>query len=373
MKKTARILSLVLTVCLMTGGIACAESLTFSGIVVPAETIQIKAPIGGNLDRVFVKAGDRVAAGTTLATLEINRVYAAADGTVTAVYGQPGDDAESVTTQYGACIYMEGDLLYSISGSTSSAYSAAENKIIHSGETVYLRGRSDAKHTGTGIVTSVSGSSYTVNVTGGSEAFSVSESVDIFRDPAFTAVSRIGRGSISRVDPTAVTSTGTIVSYAVRPGDRVKRGALLMETATGVYDNLNVTGTEIRADRDLVIAEVSVAAGTAVNKGDIVLTAYPADRALAEVTVNECDLMYIQPGDRVSVELVWNQDSEVRYDGTVTAVSYIGEIGEESTTYKAYAEFVPDAGTRFNMTAEIAVRDEEAPIDEDTDNLSAEE
>lgn len=357
MKKMTRIFALVMALC-MAAGATSAESLSFTGTVVPAETLRITAPIGGTLDRINVKAGEKVSKGTVLATLETNKVYAGADGTVTAVYGLPGDDAESIGTQYGACIYMEGTLMYTISASTGNAYNAAENKIIHSGETVYLRGRSNIKNTGKGIVTTVSGTSYTVNVTEGNDVFTVSESLDIFRDPAYTAVSRIGRGSITRVDPTAVTTTGTIVSYAVKPGDQVKRGDLLMETADGVYDNLKVTGTEIKAECDLVIAEVTLTAGSAATKDDTIMTAYPVDRALAEVTVNECDLMYIRPGDKVTVELIWNQDNEVKYDGTVVSVSYVGEIGEESTTYKAYVEFIPDEGTRFNMTADVAAADE---------------
>lgn len=363
MKKASRLFAILLILC-VTASAACAESLTFSGIVVPAETVRITAPIGGTLNNISVKSGDRVSAGTTLVTLETTKVYAAADGTVTAVYGQPGDDAESVGTQYGGCVYLEGRLLYTISGSTSNAYNAAENKIIHSGETVYLRGRSDPKHMGTGIVTTVTGNSYTVNVTEGNDVFAVSESVDIFRTPDFQATSRIGRGSIAKVDPTAVTTTGTIVSYAVKPGDQVKRGDLLMETADGTFDHLQVTGTEIKADRDLIIAEIPATAGTAVGSGETVITAYPADKAMAEVTVNECDLMYIHPGDQVTVELIWNLDTEVKYEGTVVSVSYIGEIGEESTTYKAYVDFVPDEGTRFNMTAEVAPRTEETAAEE---------
>lgn len=354
MKKLIRIAVLSLILCMLTG-MACAENISFTGTVVPAETLRITAPVSGTLGDIGVQQGEMVTAGTVIASVETGKVYAAMDGTVTAVYGQPGDDAESIGTQYGACIYMEGDLLYTVSGNTNNAYNAAANKIIHSGETVFLRGKNDTSHTGIGTVTTVSGTSYTVNVMEGNDAFSVGESLEIFRDPAYASTSRIGRGSTSRVDPTAVTTTGTIISYAVQAGDRVRRGDLLMETAEGTYDQLQVAGTDVIADRDLIIAEVTGTAGTAVSKGETVATAYPCDRMLAEVVVNECDLMYIQPGDQVTVSLVWNQDDEVKYEGTVVSISYIGEIGEENTTYKAQVEFIPDEGTRLNMTAEVTV------------------
>ena len=353
MSKKIRILALTLVLCLLAGG-ALADSLSFSGVVVQGETVQITAPIGGKLEDLSIQAGDLVKQGDTVATIGTNKVYATVDGVVTAVYGEPGDDAESVTTLYGGCVYIEGSPLYSISGSTGSAYNAAANKIIHSGEHVYLRGRSDNKHQGEGTVTVVSGTSYTVNVTGGEEMFTVNESVEIFRDPAFLASSRIGRGSIARIDPTLVTTTGSIVRYAVKAGDTVKRGDLLMETADGVYDNLKVTGNEVKAAEDLVIAEVSATEGATLAKGDVIATAYSRETALAQVAVSESDLYAIQPGDAVTVELNWNQDAGVKYEGKVVSISYLGEIGEEVTTYNALVEFVPDEGTRYNMTVLVS-------------------
>lgn len=358
MSKKIRILALVMVLCLL-AGTALADKLSFSGVVVPTKTVTITAPIGGKLETLNVKAGDLVNTGDTIGVMSTNKVYATADGVVTAVYGKPGDNAESVTTLYGGCIYIESSPLYSISGSTGSAYNAPETKLIHSGEHVYLRGRSNKKHVGEGTVTMVSGTSYTVNVTSGEELFTVGESVEVFRDVAYTTASKLGRGNIARIDPLLVTGTGSIVCYAVKAGDTVKRGDLLMETADGTYDNLKVTGSEIKAGEELVICEITATEGTTLAQGDVIATAYSRESALAEVAVNECDLSAIQPGDTVNVELNWNQDNGVKYEGKVVSVSYLGEIGEEVTTYKAYVEFVPDAGTRYNMTVFVS------PLSED--------
>lgn len=358
MSKKIRILALVMALCLL-AGTALADNLSFSGVVVPAKTVTITAPIGGKLETLNVKAGDLVNAGATIGVISTNKVYATADGVVTAVYGEPGDDAESVTTLYGGCIYIESSPLYSISGSTGSAYNAPANKLIHSGEKVYLRGRNNKKNVGEGTVTAVTGTSYTVNVTAGEELFTVGESVEIFRDAAYAAASKLGRGSIARIDPILATGTGSIVRYAVKAGDTVKRGDLLMETAEGVYDNLKVTGNEIKAGEDLVISEITATEGATLAQGDVIATAYSRETALAEVAVNECDLNAIQPGDTVTVELNWNQDDGVKYEGKVVSISYLGEIGEEVTTYNAYVEFVPDAGTRYNMTVFVSPISEE--------------
>ena len=95
------------------------------------------------------------------------------------MFGQPGDAAETVALRYGAVMYTEEACVYTISASTDNAYNAAANKFIRTGEEVYLSCYSDAKHTGTGIVTSVSGTDFTVEARSGT--FLIGESVNVFR------------------------------------------------------------------------------------------------------------------------------------------------------------------------------------------------
>ncbi len=348
MKKLA--LALLIAVCL--AGTAAADSISFSGTVQSSRTETVYAPIGGMAEEVPVRVGDTVTADTVIAKIRTTKVYAAEDGTVTAVYGQPGDDAETVAERYGAVIYMEGPYTLMVSTTTNKAYEEKENFIVHPGETVYVVSRSKNSTKGKGIVTTVDGNSYTVLLTEGS--FLMSDSVNICRSSSYSLTSSLGRGNISRVSPTAVTGTGSIVSIAVQPGDKVSRGQLLFETAEGGYDGLVMTGTEIRAGVDGVISSLSVEQGTSVTKGNMVADIYPKDAVWVSAEVTESDLKELTAGQKVKVELDWNEHLGVSYEGTVEKISALGTVGEESTTYTVYVSFKPDENTRYNMTALVS-------------------
>ena len=78
----------------------------------PAGSVLVYAPVGGVVEEMPVEAGQKVTADTVIAKIRTTRVYAPEDGTVTAVYGQPGDSAEAVAEKYGAVMYLEGMLMY---------------------------------------------------------------------------------------------------------------------------------------------------------------------------------------------------------------------------------------------------------------------
>ena len=360
MKKSCLILTMVL--CLLSAA-ALGDTISFNGTVEPAGTELIYAPLGGVVEEIPVEAGERVTADTVIAKIRTTKVYAPEDGTVTAVYGQAGDSAESVAEKYGAVMYLEGKDRYSISASTSRAYEIKENYIVHSGEKVYVVARNRTTYKGEGIITAVDGSSYTVLVTSGD--FYVGDSMDIMRDEDYNQTSRIGRGNIERISPTAVTGTGSIVSYAVKAGESVKRGQLLFETVEGVPAGLEMKGTEILAGVDGVLAELKTEKGTTVTQDSVIATIYPRDAVRVAAQVPEADLKELSVGQKVKVELDWNQDQGVSYEGTVEMISSLGTVGEESTTYPVYVRFTPDENTRYSMTAMITtLEQDEAPAAE---------
>ena len=86
---------------------ACAESISFTGQVTAKTTREVYAPIGGMVESVLVQEGERIGPDDVLATLTTTKVYAAEDGTVTGVFGQPGDATETVAERYGAVLYVE--------------------------------------------------------------------------------------------------------------------------------------------------------------------------------------------------------------------------------------------------------------------------
>ena len=85
---------------------------------------------------------------------------------------------------------------------------------------------------------------------------------------------------------------------------------------------------------------------------------YPKDAMTVTAQLPEADLGGIAVGQKVRVELDWNQDSGAVYEGTVEMISAIGtETALEDTTvtyYTVYISFTPDADTRYGMTATYA-------------------
>ena len=335
----------ILFALLLAAGAASADTLSLNGTVEAGVTVPVYAPIGGTVESVLVETGMHVAAGETLFSYRTEKIYASGDGTVAGVFAKAGDDAETVTAQYGADLYIEGTTIYSVSASISKAYNAAETTIVHTGETVYLVCRTDAKRFGPGIITAVDGSNYTVLVTEGN--FIVGDSVTLFRDSAYTEKLRIGRGNIARVNPTAVTGTGAVVSVAVKDGDAVKRGDLLMETLSGTFDGYVMTGTSVTAEEEGVIVSAAAEAGTVVNKGDIVIQLAPVSGMRVEAAVTADDRQALKAGDRVLIEL--EADESISYEGTIRYITEMPEEGTEEVTYKAVIDFTPDDNVYFGM------------------------
>ena len=133
-----KILPLMLTMTLLFASGAAAESLTLDGKVTAAYTQEVYAASTAIVQSVNITVGQVVSAGDAIGVLRTTKVYAEDHGTVTAVFGEAGDLAETLTERWGAALYMETDILYTVSATTEKAYGAVENTLLHVGETVYL-------------------------------------------------------------------------------------------------------------------------------------------------------------------------------------------------------------------------------------------
>ena len=363
-----RIVPALLSAILLLSSAALAEGITFTGTVVASETHEIYAPIGGTVKSVSVQAGEAIRAGEPIAELSTTKVYAEESGTITGVFAQPGDSAETVQQKYGAVMYIEGESVYTIAASTDNAYNSTATKFVHVGESVYLQCYSDGSHTGTGVITAVEGTDYTVRVTSGQ--FLIGETVNVYRGNTTASTKRIGRGTLNRISPTAVTGGGSIVSLAVSNGDTVQRGDLLFETLEGGFDGLYMSGAAILADADGTISQVNVQQGSNVEKNSVAAVIYPANAMRIEAQIEEANLAAIQPGDPVSIELLWNQDEEVTYEGTIAMISAIANSasndsmdGDDTVTYNVYIDFTPDANTRYGMSAVVTTQDDDGAFE----------
>jgi multidrug resistance efflux pump len=363
-----RILTALTAAAVLLSPCALADTITFNGTVAAGETYEVYAPIGGTVARVNVEAGQKVGADDVIVSLSTAKVYAEESGVVTGIFGQPGDNAETVANKYGAVMYIEGESVYSIAASTDNAYNSTATKFVHVGEDVCLSCYSDGKHTGTGVITAIEGTDYTVRVTSGE--FLVGETVNVYRGEKAISTKRIGRGKLSRTNPTAVTGTGSIVSFAVAEGDSVQRGDLLFETLDGSFNGLYMSGSDITAGVEGTISRIDAQQGSAIQKDSVVAALYPEGSMRIEAQIEEANLASIAVGDPVSIELLWNQDEDVTYEGTITMISAIADSKESSgdamnseteasdaVTYTVYVDFTPDENTRYGMSAVITTLD----------------
>ena len=326
--------------------VALADTITVDGTVVSVETVPVLSTVDGTLSRVLFTEGDHVDADQEAATLYSVGVYANQSGTVR-VMGAEGDLVEALVERYGAVVYIEPDDAYTISASTRYAYDAEENKVIHPGETVYLRCVADGKHTGVGRVTALGNGSFTVEVTGGN--LESGENVFVCRSDDYATKSRIGRGEVKHTTAVAYAGTGTGRVYRLnaRDGASVKSGDLLYQTVE------TTSSYRIASDVAGTVAAVHVVPGAVVTQGSVVADLYPDDAVRVEIAVTENDLRDLRIGTRVTIEFKDGQTA----DGVVDRISAVAQLNEDTeddtVRFSAYIRFDAGVSVRYGMSAKV--------------------
>ena len=352
---------LVILLLLSLSSAALAQHVTVNGTVVSTQTEIVSAAVGGTVQEINVLAGDEVRAGDVLATLKTTKVYALQDGVVR-LFGEVGDDAAAVAEQYGAVAYVEPAQRYTVTSSTKNAFDVEVNRIIHPGETVYLRAQENSQHTGKGQVTAVTDSSYTVEILSGS--LESGDSVLIYRDAAFQSTSRIGRDTVTLKAPVAYTGEGLIAAFSVENGAKVKKGDVLFELVEGAYIPGNDQLTQIVAPNDGIVSSVSLTKGGAVSVGGAVAEIYLNAGMRVEASVAESDLQYFQAGNAVRIEFNYLEDGEFSIPGTIEKISLIGaESGAEDSEEAWFSVLIRPESTEklaYGMHAVITTVEAEA-------------
>ena len=303
---------------------ACALGATANAAIVAPETAKITAPFAGTLLPFDLAAGDSVTAGDRLFALDTTPVYAAQSGTVAAVFAAAGDDAAGVSAHYGALAVIEPEHPLLIDADTDDAYDNDDNKYIHAGEMVYLK-HGDEK--GTGVVTSVSGKDYTVEVLTGN--FDLDDTVRCYRESAMPYDSEIGRGKVKRFADAKVSANGRIAAVHVQPGDTVKTGDLLFETV----DALSAVGAspEIAAPVTGAVTALYAASGAQVYRGQLLLEIADLTKLELSAEIDEIDLAAIRVGDVLAYTL--DAYADKTFTGTVTEIRPIGEKRQNASYF----------------------------------------
>lgn len=328
---------------------ALAEGITLEGTVVATGSTAVLAPAAGVVQDAQVLAGAHVSAGEEIAALMEMITYAEIDGIVR-VCGEAGENAETVASRYGAVVYIQPEVRYTVAASTQNAYDSLDNRIIRLGEKMYVRSVNDATRTGSGTVTAINGSSFSVEVTSGNLA--VSDSVYLYRSSGMEATARVGKGTATYAYPVAYTATGTLSRILVADGTRVTKGTPLFATveAAAAYCN------RICSPAEGTVASLSVTPGTLVEAGTLVATIYPDDALRLEILADEIDLRCIAVEQQVVLEFVNGTTAQGQVE-RISGIRYVPESTDEETDdtalFSVYVTFQADVPVSCGMTAKV--------------------
>lgn len=330
-------------------GNAHAET-QFDGTVVTSETVSVTAPYGGMVSALKLREGEWLTAGDEVAVISTTKVLATEDGTVRGIFAQPGDSAEKTV------LYLAPVSKYTISASIAKAHTAVDTKYVRIGEQVYIKCAADGSHKAVGVITSVKGSDYTVQTTGG-ELY-MEETVYLYRSQDYTSDERIGSGKVSRTNEIAVQGTGSLLKLYVEDGDEVERGQVLFETVEGSLEGMIPDGGTVTTPVTGAVALINVKVGEEVKKGDVLLTLYPQGKCQVAFSVPEASLAEVSIASPVEITFLWDEEQHIRYQGQILSISYVSEKTEdgEEAAYQAYATFEADESVRLGMSVSVSVK-----------------
>lgn len=317
-----------------------------TGKVEAKETVTVYAPFGGTVQDYTVRAGDAVAEGDVLFTLDTIKVYAPLDGTVRGIFAEEGDTAAYVQGIYGALCSIEPDNQLTVQATSSERYDSEENRYLHLGETVYIRSTSGDRK-GVGRLIQQSGETFSVEVESGT--LRLTDNVNLYRDSRYEAESRIGRGIVMRTSAVPVSGEGAVVSIAVQDGQTVARGDVLFELVSGTLDGMQPVSPEARAPQDGIVASVSAVAGQASAKNQPLASIYLMEQLQLVSSVSEEDIGRVAVGD--AVRITFDNIADTTYEGTVASISGLGTPTENYASYTVYVDFTPDDSVRLGMSA----------------------
>ena len=312
-------LLLALTLCC-----SCALGATANASIVAPKTVKITAPFSGTLLPFNLTMGDAVTAGDVLFTMDTTPVYAAADGTVSAVFAQAGDDAAGVMSRYGALAVIEPAHARYVAASTQYAYDDDDNRFLHAGETLYLKCGNEK---GTGRVISVSGSEYIVEILTGD--FDLNDTVRCYRNSGYDNDSETGRGRVQRYADTTVAAQGRIAAVHVAAGEQVKTGDLLFE----VIDAQAAPGAPLTmsAETNGAVTYLGAISGAQVYRGQLLCEIADLTALELSAQVDEIDLASVRVGDVLTYTL--DAYAGETFSGTVTQIRPIGAARQNAAYF----------------------------------------
>ena len=281
----------------------------YSVATVASRTTALVSESGGVLEELSLLPGQAVKAGEIVGSTRAERVYSAWDGVVALCHAEAGDRVD------GAVLELAPTSRYTVYCTVDGAYSAPETELVHIGEQLCLRCTANGTHRAVGVVTSIDGSEYQVEVIGG-ELY-VGETVNLYRDADFSAAQRVGVGTAVGAEPIDYTANGTLIELCVQEGENVERGELLFTWAQS-------EDTQIVSPTDGVIVRVLAAPGDLLQSGQSVAELVQPEDVRIQVQLNATDAARIRVGD-AAIYIRADDPTETPRSAIVEGISAIAD------------------------------------------------
>ena len=299
---------------------------TYSGTTVASRTTALVSASGGVLESLSLLPGQAVEAGETVGSTRAEKVFAAWDGTVALCHAGAGDSVD------GTVLEISPTSRYTVYCTVDGAYGDPETELVHTGEQLYLRCTANGTHKAVGVVTSIDGAEYQVEIIGG-ELY-VGEVVNLYRDADFSAARRVGVGTAVVAEPIEYSASGTLIELCVQEGEEVERGELLFTYAQS-------DSTQIVSPVDGIVTSVLVAPGDVLQ----------SDQIVAEL---------VQPGDvRIQVQLTAADAARIQFGDAAT---YIRADDPDETPRSAIVEGVSAIADGEDYVALLVPEDADLPL-----------
>ena len=360
-----------------------------SGVLAQVDEEEIKVPAGVEIDEVIPEAGDVVAKGDLLATVDMASVMSAlsdtqsqlktldksinnakddtasasitagVSGRVKKIYAEKGDDVAACMAENGALALLSLDGYLAVDLEAEGLKRGDAVSVIRADGTVI-----------SGAVESDRKGKLTILVTDNGPQ--MDEEVTVSDGNGKT----LGKGRLYIHSPLAVTGyAGTVQSVYARENASVSSGSSLFnltDTKTSAnYDallrqreDLEETLMElltiyrdgaVLASMDGLVSSVEYDENTANSAVDTqILTLYPQKQMSITISVDETDILALEEGQEAQVEV--SSVSEDAFTGSVTEISKVADTSTGVTQYSAEVTLDREAGMLAGMTASVDVR-----------------
>jgi multidrug efflux pump subunit AcrA (membrane-fusion protein) len=303
------------------------------GTAQTVDTVDVFAPVGGQLQAFDVKVGDVVEAGSPLFTIRPVQVLAQQNGVVRLLKAQVGDQASCVILQYGALCSIDREDVHWVRATIAAAYNKPKNRAITLGETLRVYdGDSDDSVDTLGTVIAVDGKGYVVEIPAG--VFELEDKVLLYRGEGddYNAKDKVGDGHVERSRTVPVMAEGVIAKVHVSEGQQVSHGDVLftIDDASAVYkEPADFTAASPRGG---VVSALYVVDGQQARKDQLLLTVKPLDAMEFVVEVDELDIPSVHTGQNMQVKV--DALGENRINAAVKQISPLGITVLDTTKYQ---------------------------------------